>query len=297
MRAALAAIGALAVVLATLPAGANEATTISLDAVTANGSSLLIDGTLTLGADALEPFTLSADPQGDARVPAGGFDLGDSTVSFNFAPTQPRLVITQSLFGGAADSDGNPPGQGFSWPIQIDAGSSEPLWLAAGSKGTNFTPADNWWTGLCRVSADGWICDTPVPGAVTTDAITWEVPFNMLGAKSGRLLSASSAYGGTPRSFVWPSVLVTQSTAPTDSAAAPSPYVIPGQVEAGIAPTGTLPAQVPFTVQAPFAHKLGTYQLALAAPSSPGDYTVWVRSCWGLEDEPTCVVASQPVTL
>lgn len=297
MRMLSAAVTVVAMILAALPAGANEQTTIAITSSAVNGSTITVDGVLTLGADATEPFTISTDPQGDARVPAGGFDLGDSTVVADYSGTSPRLVVEQQIFGGMPDEDGNPPGMGFSWPIKIGDGGGDPQWLAAGSAGTNFTPSDTWWTGLCVNGEGGWICDTPVPGTVTEDAITWSVPFTMVGARAGRTVSASSAHGGRPNSFVWPSVLVTAGLISTDTATAPIEYVIPGSVEAGIAPAGTPLGAVPWSAETPFAHKTGTYQLNLPAPADAGDYAVWVRTCFGDGWEPTCVVASQPLTL
>ena len=297
MRTISAGVAAIAIVIAALPAGAADATTLTVTSAVTNGSVITVAGLLTLGADATEPMTVSTDPQGDARVSAAGFDLDASTVVADFSSSSPRLVVRQQIFGGLADPDGNPPGQGYSWPIQIDDGGGDPLWLAAGSKGTNFLPSEGWWTGLCSISADGWLCDSPVPGSVTADAITWIVPFTMLQARAGRTVGAGTAYGGTPRSFVWPSVIVTSSTAPLDTASAAFPYLIPGLVEAGIAATGTLPSQVSFTTSAPFAHRTGQYQLTLPAPAQPGDYTIWVRSCFGDAEAPTCVLSSQPLAV
>jgi hypothetical protein len=297
MRVLSATFAAIAIVFAALPAGANENTTLAVTNAVASGSTISVAGLLTLGADAAEPMTVSTDPQGDARFNAAGYDLGDSTVVADFSGTSPRLVVRQQIFDGLADEDGNPPGQGYSWPLQVSGAGGDPLWLGAGSRGTNFTPADSWWTGLCRLGEGGWACDTPVPGSVTGDAITWTVPFAMLQAKPGRTVEAGTVYGGTPRSFVWPSLIVTHSAAPIDSAPAVAPYLIPGLVEAGIAPAGAAPHQVNFAASAPFAHRTGEYQLSLSAPSAPGDYTVWVRSCFGDVEEPTCVLGSHPLSL
>jgi hypothetical protein len=297
MRMFSATLAAIALVFAALPAGANENSTLAVTDAVAGGSTITVQGLLTLGADATEPMTVSTDPQGDARVNAAGYDLGDSTVVADFSGSSPRLIVRQQIFDGVADGDGNPPGQGYSWPIAVDGAGGDPLWLAAGSRGTNFTPADGWWTGLCTAGADGWICGSPVPGSVTSDAITWTVPFNMLQAKPGKTVGAGTAYGGSPRSFVWPSVLVTQSTAPVDSAPAVSSYLIPGLVEAGIASTGVSPHQVAYTASAQFAHRTGEYQLSVSTPSAPGDYTIWVRSCFGDVEEPTCVLGSHPLSI
>jgi hypothetical protein len=297
MRNLGAGLVALAFMLTTVPAGAVDASTIAINSAVRNGAAVTVQGLLTLGDDALTPVTVSEDAAGDARLPAGGFDIGNSTVGVDYTGTSPRLVVTQLLNDGAADADGNPPAQGFSWPIQVDAGSGDPLWLAAGSRGTNIPPGDAWWTGLCTAGEDGWICGTPLPGSVTTDAITWNIPFSSLGAKAGKSISASTAFGASPRSFVWPSVIVTQSTAPIDSAPAPLTYLIPGLVEAGIAPVGTHPGLVGFNTSAPFAHRTGAYTLNVPAPASPGTYTVWVRSCFGDPEDSTCVLNSQDVVL
>jgi hypothetical protein len=297
MRVLNAAFAAIVVVVAALPAGADENTTLAVTGAVPSGSTITVQGLLTLGADAVEPMTVSEDPQGDARVNAAGYDLGNSTVVADFSGTSPRLVVQQQIFDGVADENGNPPGQGYSWPIAVEGAGGDPLWLAAGSRGTNFTPEDSWWTGMCTAGADGWICNTPVPGSVTSDAITWSVPFTVLQAKPGKIVGAGTAYGGSPRSFVWPSVLVTQSLAPVDSAPAAMSYLIPGLVEAGIAPAGSSPHQVAYNASGAFSHRTGEYQLNLTAPSAPGDYTVWVRSCFGDAEDPTCVLGSHPLTL
>jgi hypothetical protein len=297
MRVVSATFVAIAVAVAALPAGANENTTLAVTEAVASGSTITVAGSLTLGADAAEPMTVSQDPQGDARINAAGYDLGDSTVVADFSGTSPRLVVSQQIFDGAADGEGHPPAQGYSWPIAVEGAGGDPLWLAAGSRGTNFTPSDSWWTGMCTAGTDGWICNTPIAGSVTGDAITWTVPFSMLQAKPGKIVGAGTAYGGSPRSFVWPSVLVTQSTAPIDSAPAVLPYLIPGLVEAGVAPAGSSPHQAAYTASAPFAHRTGEYQLSVPTPSAPGDYTIWVRSCFGDAEEPTCVLGSHPLSI
>jgi hypothetical protein len=275
---------ALALALAAVPAGADEPTSIALDSVTVDASAVTISGKLTLGADALGPTTVSRDPAGDARVPGAGFDLGDSTVRFDYSANAPRLVVTQKLHDGMGENDGNPPAMGFSWPIQVDDGDGTPRWLAAGSRGTNFLPSDGWWVGMCTAGSEGWICDEPLQGSVAADAITWQMPFNAIGARAGRTLRSSGAYGGTPRSFAWPSVVITATT-PMDAA----PRAMPADRHAG---------QVTFTPNpAAFAHRTGLYSMSLPLPAQPGDYKVWVRSCFGDADDPDCVVTSRPLQL
>ena len=295
MRIVKAAVTALAVVFAALPAGAGDTTTVTITNAAVDATTITVDGLLTLGADATTPLTVSTDPQGDARVPAGGLDLGDSTIHADFSGTTPRLVVQQKVFGGMGED--SPSGLGFSWPIRIDAGGSEPQWLGAGSSNTNFPPSGGWWTGVCTNGADGWLCDSAVPGTVTKEAITWAVPFNIMQARSGRVVSASPAHGGRPNAFVWPSVLVTAGSGSVDTARAPAEYLIPGLVEAGLAPAGAPVGGVTWSGEAPFSHRTGTFQLKVPTPAQPGTYDLWVRSCFGDGYEPTCVLTTQPLTL
>lgn len=295
MRTLRAAVTAIALMLAALPASAGDTTTLAITNAAVDGATITVGGLLTLGADATTPFTISTDPQGDARIPAGGLDLGDSTIHADFSGSSPRLVVQQKIFGGLADD--SPSGLGFSWPIRIDAGGSEPQWLGAGSSNTNFPPSDGWWTGLCTNGADGWLCDSAVPGTVTEDAVTWSVPFNTISARPGLVVSGSTAHGGRPNAFIWPSVLVTAGPASIDTALAPSEYVIPGLVEAGLAPAGAPVGAVTWAAEGPFAHRTGTYQLKVPTPAQAGAYDLWVRSCFGDGYEPTCVTSRQPLTL
>ena len=292
----------MTVLVAAAPASAAETTTISVGAVTVGETAVSVGGVLSLGDDALTPVTVSTDAQGDARPSAAGFDIGDSTMTVDYTGTQARLVVHQKIFGGMADANGMPPAQGYGWPIEVDSWSGDPLWLGAGSKGTNFTPRDSWWTALCTAAAAGWSCVTDVDGSVSSSGITWKIPFTMIGGRVGRTVAGSDAYGGNPRSFVWPSAVVTMPSAPSDSASNALPYLIPGLVEAGIAPVGTPQWQVPFvpnpsTNSAAFNHRTGAYSMNVPKPATTGEHTLWVRSCFGDPEEPTCAVTQQAITL
>jgi hypothetical protein len=302
MRNVWAILATLALVLTAAPAAAVDATSIAVSTSTVGATAVTVTGVLTLGDDALAPVTVSTDAAGDARPNAAGLDLGDTTMTVDYSATAPRLIVQQKVQGSMASADGNPPALGYGWPIAVSGATGDPRWRGAGSRGTNFTPRDGWWTGVCSAGSAGWSCASDVEGVANAEGITWKVPFSMIQGRVGRTIGGSTAFGGNPRSFVWPSAFVLMGTAPSDTASNALPYLIPGLVEAGIAPVGVPIWEVPFvanpsTNSASFNARTGAFSMNVPKPSTTGDHTLWVRSCFGDPEAPTCAVTQQPIVL
>lgn len=274
-----AGLAVLVAAAAGMPAGANQGA-LTVTSVTVGSSTLTVRGALALPAEAFAPVTVSTDGAGDARV--DGTDLRDTTAKVTGWPTAPAVELTTALTAG-----GTPPLHGFAVPIDLADGRN--LWLGAGTPGSNSGRTANW-TGLCVITT-GYSCATPLEGAVAATGVTWKLPIGST-AKSGSTIAAGSAYGSVPTSFAWPVAYVTAATAPHDSATALSGYVVPGGVEAVALPTSDgEPVEWPST--AAVKPTTGAYTVTVDKPAGPAPHTLWVRSCWGSGDAPTCLVTSR----
>ena len=283
---------AAAVLLPSLPAGAEESTSVSVDTATIQNGSILLSGTLTAGDDLFGPVTVVTDPSGDASAPGGGVDLGDATIATDLAGR--KLVFSLGLNDGVAA--GGTPFVGYSWPFSVD-GTDTTQWLGAGGPGTNFPPKTNGWAALCTV-ADGWICSTTIAGGPDAEAVRWTLPFFRSDPQiaPGTTIDIGGSYGAVPASFVWPSAIITAGLVNADSAGYPEPYVVPGEIRLGIAPAGTAEPLVDYTGTANLNPGTGAFTGALPAPAA-GTYTLYAKTCGGLQSAPVCAVGTADITV
>lgn len=280
-----------------------EVTTIAIGSATLAGGSIQIAGSVGYGADALGPVTLSEDVSGDANVSGAGFDIGDVSVEADLAAS--KLIFTLGINDGlAAPVDGPGPMTGYMITLMSD-GDERWRWLGAGTAGSNFAAGK--WGGLCHNENNspttgkppgGWSC--PADGALTTtitaDAVVWALPFSKMkpAIQRGSVLESSSIFCGGACSFNWGPTFNLAST-PVDSSFAMDEYKVPGEVELGIAPTGTQPSAVSFGTKATFTPSTSAFNAVLPAPTAPGDYTVWTRTCYGAPV--SCVYGNAPIQI
>ena len=285
----------LAVTSGATSAAAEEPTTLSLTTPSVTSTKVSVRGVLRLGADALAPVAVSTDGAGDVQTAGMGFDLGNTTFQLADPAGTPTVVVKMAVNDGNATFAGAPPANGYSWPITVDGNSAPNYWLAAGTQGTNNPPQTGNWVGLCTVTT-GWACTTPLAGSVTASAVTWQLPLGGPAAvKAGSVVDAGGVYGGVPASFAWPSGLVFAPTAPYDTAGLSVGYRVPGGVEIAITDSpDTAPEE--YTSTGAVNLKTGTFSVLVDRPAA-GEHTIWVRSCFGASDAPTCLVASRPLTL
>jgi hypothetical protein len=112
----------------------------------------------------------------------------------------------------------------------------------------------------------------------------------------GSTIDAGSILCGVPCSMPWPPGLV-GALAPTDTAGFPDTYVIPGRIRLGVAPAGTPEPSVTYTTTGSLNAGATGFTGSLSAPSGAGAYTLWVKSCGGLQSSQTCVIGSSDFTI
>lgn len=266
----------------------DEVSTLEIGSVTV-GSNVTVSGTLALGTDATGATKVGTDGSGDARPPGLGLDVGDAFVTPNLAAK--RLTLALNVNDGVPGIDGIGPAAGYVWPIAFD-GVDNNNWLAAGTYVSGWLPKTEKWFELCSTNGS-YTCGNPMAGTMSASQVTWTIPFNVSGAASyGSTLEPGGSYPGSPGTVPW-AVVVGGSNFDT---VAVSGYKIPGRVEVGIAPAGTGESKVQYSSSAAFNPATSGFTVTAPKPAA-GSYTVFVRSCFGNLDEPTCLKASQPLTV
>lgn len=285
---------ALVLLLAAAPATAEETSTLTVDGVAISGGTLSVAGTAVFGDDLLGPVEVWSDATGDAVVNGVGLDLTSGTIATNLASRQ--VIFKMAVADGVAPINGSPPATGFQWPISAN-GEDFTRWLGAGNQGSNESATE--FTALCSNDpGPGWACPDQLAGSHAADGITWNLPFFRMKPQLdvGSTIDAGSILCGVPCSMPWPPRLVGALT-PTDTAGFPDTYVIPGTIRLGVAPAGTPEGAVTYTATGSLNSQANGFTGSLAAPSAPGTYTVFVKTCGGLQSSQTCVVGSGDFTV
>lgn len=278
----------------------SETTTIAVQSAAVNGGSIAVAGVVNYGADALGPVTLSEDVAGDVAVAGVGLDVGDVSVETDLAKQQ--LIFTLQLHDGlAAPVNGPGPFTGYMVPLLSD-GDDRWRWLGAGGIGTNFPPQAGGWGALCSNESEngeqgGWSCTDAITTTISADSVRWELPFAKMKPQIqyGSMIESSSINCGSACSFQWPSFFNLAALFATDVSFPMDEYKVPGEVELGIAPTGTQPSAVSFGTKATFTPSTSAFNAVLPAPTTPGDYTVWTRTCYGAPI--SCVYGNAPIQI
>ena len=267
-----------------------EVSTLEIGSVTV-GSTVTVNGTLSLGTDATGPTKVGTDGSGDASPPRLGYDLGDAFVTPDLAGK--KLTLALNVNDGLPGVDGIGPAAGYVWPIAFNGGDSN-AWLAAGTFLSGWLPKTEKWFELCTTTNGQYTCGTPIPGSMTASKVSWTIPFNITGpATYGSTLDVGSATPGTPGVIPW-AVATFGNTYDTVGI---SSYKIPGRVEVGIAPAGTAEDNVQYSSGGNFVPSTSAFTVSAPKPAAAGSYTVFVRSCFGNADELTCLKTSQPLTI
>jgi hypothetical protein len=268
-----------------------DTSSLQVDAVTV-GSNVSVTGTLALGTDATGATKVGSDGSGDATAPKLGFDLGDAFITPNLASK--KLTLALKVNDGIPGVEGIGPAAGYVWPIAFN-GVDNSAWLAAGTVVSGWLPKTEKWFELCTTAAGSYTCGNPVTGAMSASEVSWTIPFNISGAATyGSTLEVGGATPGTPGVIPW---AVVSGGASFDTVDGVAGYMIPGKVEVGIAPAGTPEGNVQYTSSGSFIPATSKFTVTAPKPVAAGSYTVFVRSCFGLTEELTCVYASQPLTI
>ena len=302
----------------TSPVGADEApTTIEIGSLVLEDGRISVAGVASYGAEALSPATISADPaEGSPGQP--GLDIGDLT--FTPDPVAGKLIVDLEILDGDPEG-GLPPFSGYAVPLMTDGNWEEFRWLFAGTTGTSYelgTPSSAPWGGFCkRVQHEyrpalglrptgKWLCGSELvkadadgirwalnvaPGAIVEGAVS---PAQTLGVppcdgQACSLRIVAPVMGGWPTTQPpwWGHGGLGVDFGPLMEA-----YQLPGEVKLGISPPGAEPSQVSFATQATLLSDGASFEGSIVAPSSPGSYTVWARTCYGLNPfgaSKTCV--------
>lgn len=267
-----------------------ETSTLQVDAVTV-GTTVSVTGTLALGTDATGATKVGTDGSGDATPPGLGLDVGDASITPDLAGK--KLTLSLKVNDGIPGVDGIGPGAGYVWPLAVN-GTDNNQWLAAGTYGSGWLPKTEKWFELCSTAAGSYTCGNIVPGTMTASQVSWTVPFNVAGtATYGSTFEVGASAPGAPGVIPW---AVVSGGSTFDSVVGVSGYMIPGRVEVGIAPAGTQEGNVQYSSGGAFIPATSKFTVAAPKPAA-GSYTLFVRSCFGLTDELTCLKASQPLTI
>jgi hypothetical protein len=300
---ALAAIAAALLITPTAgatPADPTTPTSIGVSSATVGSTTIAVTGTLTLGSDALSAFTVGTDAAGDASPANAGLDLGNLTVTPN--PTAKNLKFSIAL-NDASAIGGTAPASGLGVPVVVD-GEDHTWWLGGGNAGSNEGKTGPW-TGLCTNenaagTRGGWDCTRSLTGAMNGTHVEWTLGYTKVtpAISPGSTIDFSGAGAAPiPVSFLWPAALVLGGVSPADTIDSTIQYVVPGGTQLGIAPVGTPESSVDYTAAGVLNATAGTFTGSLAKPAAPGAYTVFVTSCYGSTDEPTCVTATRDITV
>lgn len=289
----------MALALTVVPASADETSSLTIDATDVSNGFVTVAGTAMLGDDLLGPVEVWTDGEGDASLTGAGFDLTSGSIATDLAAK--RLVFTLSTADGVGALGGSPPASGFEWPINVD-GEDWFRWLGAGGPGSDNSTTK--FTALCENENEaeggsgGWSCATRIPGEVTQEGVTWQLPFFRMKPviDVGSTVDGGGILCGVPCSMAWPPGLV-GALAPVDTGGFPDTYVVPGEMKLGIASAGFPESQVEYEGTASLDSSATGFTGAIAAPTTAGDYTVWVKTCGGLQRSLTCVIGSVPLTI
>jgi hypothetical protein len=300
---ALLAAAAIGVSFGAVPASA--ASTISVNTLTKSGSSVTVAGSIAYGTDATGDLVLGTDATGDAVAPAPGLDLSSIKVRPDLAGR--KLIWTLGIANGLPDPVGGPAPvfMGYQVPLVVD-GEEHWRWLGAGTAGSAIA-ATGKWTGLCsnevNGASGGWGCPGTVAGAgtysytgsISATAVSWTQPFSQMAPtiQYGSVVEQGSILCARPCSFAWPPGLV-GAAAPVDMIDSQSGYKVPGEIKLAIGPVGSTPN---FDTKATFNAAAGSFSGSVNLPSASGTFTVSAQTCYGLSDEPTCVVSSADITV
>jgi hypothetical protein len=290
-----------------VPAQAQEAgSQVAINTAALGAGKVTVSGAVSYAQDAVGPLVVATDAAADASQQGAGLDIKD--LSMQTLLKAKKVVFTMGINDGlAAPVDGNAPFTGYHWPIVVDA-EDRFRWLGGGSAGTNLPPRAAKWVGVCENEAtgggtEGWNCPGSIPGGITATAVRWELPFKYQTGLTpivyGSTIEGSGGvYCGVPCSWPWPSAVV-GAAAPSDFADAPGMYKVPGEIKLGIAPAGTPVSGVNFSGIGTFSasdESAGTFSGTVNAPTAAGTYTVWAKTCYGI-DGGTCAIASRDITL
>lgn len=300
LKAAAGIVASLALALAAGPVSAVETSSLTVDGITVSGGTLSVTGTAVFGDDLLGPVEVWSDSEGDAAASGAGLDIAAGTIATDLASR--KLVFTMSTVDGQpAPVDGSPPLTGFMWPISAN-GENWFRWLGAGTQGAATSPSK--FTALCENENEaeggsgGWSCATTIPGSLTQDGITWNLQFSRMkpALDVGSTVEAGGILCNVPCSMTWPTQVVGALT-PVDTAGFPETYVIPGRIRLGVAPAGTPESQVTYSATGALNATADGFTGSLSAPQSPGTYTLFVKTCGGLQPSQTCVIGSSDFTV
>ncbi|MDQ3991279.1 MAG: hypothetical protein M3245_03065 [Actinomycetota bacterium] len=261
-----------------------EGSSVAITGAAGLGATILVDGTVVVGEEALAPVALAEDAQGDAAVAGAGLDFGAVSASTDLA----AQTVTYSITTYDMPPGGHAPFYGYSAPIMVD-GFDSTHFLATGNTGAGFPPQAGPFWALCRIDG-GYICDRPLQGTMASNRITITLPFAEAGIRPGSVIETGGGVACEGLcSSPWAVLRFSDGTGGDRSPLAG--FNVPGGVRLGIA-RSSIPASSITTDVLPILGPDGTWSASLTRPGPAGNYRVVARSCWGTVEAGTCAEAS-----
>lgn len=287
---------------ATQTAGAQTATSVSIDSAIVDGSSITVSGAMAYGDDAAAPIQVAEDPMGDdadgGRVPQGT-DLGNATIATDLAGK--KLTFAFGVYDQTPGAKMAPTFV-YVWPLMVN-GNDEARFLSSGVAGSWSGAGPivdpNGWFAHCT-NTNGYICATPLTGTMGNGKVEIIVPFSQASAKPGYLIEAGGTVcSGSICSTFNPTALLFNNGTGGDTTS-PVGYQMPGEVKLGVAPAATpdesVATPVTASISLPSGKVAGTFSGSVPKPATPGEYKVVAKTCFGNVESPVCSLTSTPLT-
>jgi hypothetical protein len=295
MRRAAVILGAAALAVPAMMAGADPGEATHVDEVSASvdGGSVTVTGTATFVDVPVTAATDGTDPVNHGKLPAT--DLTGASISRPPGAEEIRLAI--DVGNQIPEVHSYPVIPYYRWTFDVVAGFDSSRFLVFGnpaSGANNLEPDFKVWS--CNPSAPPPNCTTvgTATGAFTDAGLFIDVPAGTINAQPGSTITSAGSNqitvqpgAGTPLVEGQLGILLDVMTQTQD-------YTVPGAtVRLGIAEAGTPANQVPLTVSASVNPVTGAFSGALL-PEGTGEMVVAAQACYGSGN---CDLASTSITI
>ncbi len=278
------AVAAL-VAAAASPGGAASPTAVTDLAAVPTDAGISVTGRVTFGGQG--PVIVGQDAVGDSLAGPAGGSLGTDIENIQISQPQPggALLVTWQMTGLPAETKGP---VNYKWSFSVTGKGGETIWYFVDFIRSKIAPPGSpptvWLYKCPDLSCDGTAFGYPGFSYDSPAAqIQITVPSELIGALPGSVISAWTQGNGPPlRALV--------ATIDLDGATH-DPYTVPTRsVLLGIAPAGTAPGDVVYTVEASLAPN-SSFAGTINAPGN-GSFDVWAKACFGTN----CAAASVQVS-
>jgi hypothetical protein len=280
------------------PVNAADTTAVTLGSVDRSGSSVTLGGTIVLGDDSLAPVELGTDAAADELGGAAPLPLGTDLVKASVSmDAEKRLVFKIEVSDPPSATESIAPAFSYLWPIAVNAED-----LGSYLKASNDPSGSGKTYHLCKrdVAANSLSCPRVLTGSMSNGVTTLTVRTSHLGAPGGSTIDPGALGGGTSCNAICATLTPGPQTlynAGGDDLALSSSYIVPGGVEAAVAPVSTPDSSIVFKTTGTVG-PTGTWSAVVSAPNlvAGTQYKAAARSCFGLQESPTCIVTTQLFT-